>query len=120
MKLPDRKDFLDYADDARGIDAETQRRILQMLASSALLREQMAELKRDLYVVSAQVPDYAPAPSFGAELTRLAEAWVKLAYARKFSLKHFYRAREFFFLIAFVGIGILGLLVLLGLQLLRN
>lgn len=119
MKLPDRKDFLDYADGARGIDAETQRRILQMLASSSILREQMAELKRDLYMVGAQVPEYAPSAAFGAEITKLAQSWVRLVYTRKFSLQHFHRSREFVLLLGVVGACLLGMLALVGMQLLR-
>lgn len=120
MRLPDRNDILDYADGAHNIDAETQRAILNLLASSPILREQMAELKRDLYFVSTQVPDYHPTAAFGAEVTRLSQAWVKLAYARKFSLRQFYRSREFFFLMAFVGVGVLALLALVGMQLLAR
>ena len=115
MRLPDRNDLLDYVEHTAGQDAEAQKRVLRLLASSQVLRESLAELKRDLYLVGSQVPDYAPPATFGPELARLSEAWLKMAYARKFSLHRFYRSREFFGLaLALVGlalllIGILGL-----------
>lgn len=120
MRLPDRSDFLDYAENAGGQDAEMQKRILGMLATSPVVREQLAELKRDLHLVAAQVPDYGPEASMGPELVRLSQSWLQVVYSRKFSLKNFYRSREFFGLI----LGILGLAMLLvamlGFQLMRG
>ncbi len=113
MRLPDRDDLLDYVEHAAGQDAEVQKRILHMLASSQIMREQMAELKRDLYLVSVQVPDYAPNAAFGAEIMRLSQTWLQVVYARKFSLKNFHRSREFFgIVLALVGIALLVLAVL--------
>lgn len=119
MRLPDRKDILDYVEGAAGQDAQVQKQILNLLASSPLMREQMIELKKDLYLVSAQVPDYLPDARFGAEVSKLAQAWLQLSYNRKFSMKNFHRSREFFGLIGLVAGGLLLLLALLGMQLLR-
>lgn len=116
MKLPDRQEFLDYAEGSAGQSAEVQRQILKMLASSPVMREQLADLKRDLYLASVQVPDYVPSAEFGSELSRLAQTWSQLAYARKFSLKHFYRSREFFGLILLLVAGALFVLVGIGLR----
>lgn len=116
MRLPDRKDLLDYAEGTALQDTQVQRSILNLLASSSLIREQLVELKRDLYLVSSQVPDYVPEAQFGAELSKLAQTWLQLVYNRKFSLKNFYRSREFFGLILFVA-GVLALLlVFLGIK----
>lgn len=119
MRLPNREDLLDYVEHASGQDAEVQRKILHLLASRQILREHLAELKRDLYLVSAQIPDYAPDAAFGAELMRLSQSWLQMLYARKFSLKHFYRSREFFGLIlALTGLTLLVIGVL-GFRLMR-
>ena len=114
MRIPDREELLDYMENVSGQDSEVQKRILHMLASSQVLRESMAEIKRDLYLVGSQIPDYTPDATFGAEIMRLTQAWLNSVYARKFSLKTFHRSREFFgFILALVGVvmlvlGILG------------
>lgn len=113
MRLPERQDFLDYAEGSCS-DALLQKRILQMLASSPVMREQLAEIKRDLYMVSSQVPDYAPGAPFGAELSRLAQTWLQLAYNRKFAMRNFYRTREFFWLLVALAGGTLLVLALVG------
>ncbi len=113
MRMPDRNDLLDYVEDTAGQDRDVQRRILHMLASSQLMREHMAELKRDLYLVSAQVPDYMPDATTGAELMRLSRSWVQLVYERKFSLRNFHRSREFFgLMLALAGVTLLMLGIL--------
>jgi hypothetical protein len=117
MRLPGRDQLLDYAEHASGQEAEVQKRILQILASSQILREQLAEVKRDLYLVSSQIPDYTPDSAFGSELFKLSQSWLQLVYSRKFSLAHFYRSREFFgIMIALVGVILLAL-AMLGLRL---
>ena len=120
MRLPDRNDILDYVENASGQDAEVQKRILHMLASSQVLREHLSELKRDLYLVSSQVPDYAPEAVFGAEIMRLSQVWLHASYKRKFSLRDFYRSREFFsFALGLVGVLLL-ILGIMGLRLLNR
>jgi hypothetical protein len=116
LKLPDRQEFLDYAEGTAGQSADTQRQILKLLASSPVMREQLAELKRDLYLAAVQVPEYIPTPEFAAELTRLTQSWAQLAYTRKFSLKNFHRSREFFGLILFLVAASLLLLVAVGIK----
>lgn len=120
MRLPDRDDLIDYVEHASGQDAEVQKRILHLLASSQIMREQVAELKRDLYKISVQIPDYAPDAAFGAEIMRLSQSWLQVVYARKFSLKNFYRSREFFgIILTLAGIALLVLGVL-GFRLMRQ
>ena len=114
MRLPDRKDFLDYAEGTTLQDKQVQRNIMNLLASSPLMREQLAELKRDLYLVSSQVPDYLPEAQFGAELSRLSQAWLQAVYDRKFSLRNFHRSREFTGILVLVAATLLLLLVFLG------
>jgi len=119
LKLPDRKDFLDYAEGAIGQDTLVQRQILSLLASSPIIREQLAEIKKDLYLVSAQIPDYSPDVNFGAEVGKLSQTWIQAVYNRKFSLKNFHRSREFFGLMALLVGAVLLLLVMLGSTLIR-
>ncbi|MGZ3739229.1 MAG: hypothetical protein ACXVB9_07640, partial [Bdellovibrionota bacterium] len=93
-----------------GQDADIQKRILQMLASSQVLREHMSEIKRDLYLAGSQIPDYAPDAAFGAELMRLTQTWIRTVYNRKFALRNFYRSREFFgILLAVTGLVLLAI-----------
>jgi|GEM_PF-5555703 len=117
MRMPDRNDLIDYVEDTAGQDRDVQRRILHMLASSQVMRESMAELKRDLYLISAQVPDYAPDASTGAELLRLSQTWIQLVYERKFSLRHFHRSREFYGLMLALGGVTLLILGMIGFSL---
>ena len=120
MRLPDREDLLDYVENTAGQDKEVQKRILHLLASSPVMRESVAELKRDLYLVGSQVPDYAPDAAAGAELMRLSQAWIQVVYERKFSLRHFHRSREFFALMLVLGGVTLLLLGLIGMGLLAS
>lgn len=119
MKLPNRQDFLDYAEGVSGQDQQLQKQILSLLASSSLMREQLAEVKKDLYMVDMQIPDYMPSATFGAEITRLTQAWMKLSYSRQFSFKNFYRSHEFFLLALSLISGVAFLLALLGFGLMR-
>ena len=109
MRLPDRFEILDYAENAAGQDANTQKRILQLLASSQILREHLAEVKRDLYMVGTQVPEYTPDAMFAAEVSKLSQTWFRTLYERRFSLRSFYRSREFYFFI----LGLLGTALLI-------
>ena len=118
MRLPDRRELLDYVEGVPGQDAQVQKNILQLLASSRIMREQLVELKRDLYMVSTQIPEYMPSPTIAAEVTKLAQAWIQVLYNRKFALRNFYRTQEFFWLLCLVGAAILGVLTLLGWNLL--
>lgn len=118
MRMPDRNDLIDYVEHSAGQDSEVQMRILHLLASSQILREQVAELKRDLYMVTTQIPDYVPEPAFGAELLRLSQTWMQTLYARKFSWKTFYRSREFFALFLALAGGVFLVLTMLGWKLL--
>ena len=118
MRLPDRQELLDYVESAAGQDAEVQKRILHMLASSQVLREHLAELKRDLYIVNSQVPDYVPDAKLGAELVRLSQTWLQSLYSRRFSLRNFYRSKEFFGLLLALSGLVLLLIAVLGFRLL--
>ena len=115
MRLPDRQELLDYAEGAAGQSAEVQKQILNLLASSPVVREQLAQIKQDLYLVSSQIPDYVPRSEFGADLAKLAQSWTTVVFNRKFSLTKFHRSREFFGLLA--ALAGLVLLVLIGLGL---
>ena len=118
MKLPERQEFVEYAEGGAGQNAEVQRQILNLLASSPVVREQLAELKRDLYHVAVQVPEYRPEAPFAAELAKLAQNWSQLSYRRRFSVQRFYRSREFFVLMVFVMAALSVLLLFLGVRLL--
>lgn len=118
MKLPDRQDFLDYAEGAYDQDKEVQKRILNLLASSSVMREQLAELKKDLYMIGSQIPEYPMSTSFAAEVSKLSQNWAKLTFERKYSLREFYRSREFFILILFVGAILVFILSMIGITLL--
>lgn len=117
MRFPDRRDFLDYAEEAPGQSVEVQKQILKILASSPVMREQLLELKKDFYLVDALVPDYMPSPVLASEVTKLGQAWMKIVYARKFSLNQFHRTKEFFYLMLFVGACLLFLLAAFGVHL---
>ena len=116
LRLPERNEILDFAEGARGQDAETQKKILHLLVSSQIMRQQVADLKRDLYIIDVQVPDYSISKELGAQMAQLTQAWVKLQYSRKFSFKNFYRTNEFFSLMVFVAAALIGLIILIGVK----
>ncbi|RZA07033.1 MAG: hypothetical protein EOP11_08800 [Proteobacteria bacterium] len=120
MKLPDRQEFLDYAEGVAGQDSEIQRQIMNLLASSPVVREQLTELKRDLYHVAAQVPDYRPDAMFAAELAKLSQNWLQLNLNRQLSAKNFTKSSEFFRLLLGIALGLFVLLAVLGFKFLRG
>lgn len=113
MKFPDRKDFLDYAEGHPLSDPEVQRQVLKMLASSRLYREQMAELKKDLYLVDVQVPEYVLSASYVSKLAKLSQSWIELQFARDYGFKGFYRTKEFLWVGVVLAVGLLSVLLLL-------
>ncbi len=104
MTLPDRNDFLDYAEGAPLKSADIQKNILLLLASSKIYREQCAELQRDLYHIDVKIPEYPVTPPMAVDLSILANDWVKLRLARSMSFRTFTRTREFVLLL----VGIFG------------
>lgn len=92
-----------------GQSSETQRQIMNLLASSPVVREQLAELKRDLYHVAAQVPDYRPDAAFAAELAKLSQNWSQLSLNRSLSARNFTGSREFSRLLAGIALVALAL-----------
>jgi hypothetical protein len=115
-RLPDREELLDYVENAAGQDSEVQKRILQLLASSPVMREHIAEIKRDLYLVGSQIPDYGPDAAFGAEIMRLTQTWIRSSYNRQFALKNFYRSREFFGILIAVSGALLIAIAAVGMK----
>lgn len=116
LSLPGREELLDYVENAAGQDAEVQKRILQLLASSQVMREHMAEIKRDLYLVGSQIPDYGPDAAFGAEIMRLTQTWIRTTYNRQFALRNFHRSREFFGILLVVAGALFLSIALVGLK----
>lgn len=115
MRLPSREELLEFVESDGSSNAQTHRQILGLIASSKVVREQVAELKQDLYWVDSQVPDYVPGVSLGLEITRLTKSWGVSEYKRSFSLKEYYRAKEFLYLMLFLFGGILMLFIFLNL-----
>ena len=113
MKLPERKDFLDYAESSSAQDPELQKQILRLLASSQEYREQMAELKKDLYMIEVQIPEYPLRASFAADLARVSKEWIDLRFAREFSFKNFHTTKEFLWILLGMALGISSLYLLL-------
>ncbi|MCO5141470.1 MAG: hypothetical protein M9962_00090 [Oligoflexia bacterium] len=115
MKLPSREDMMEFVEGDAGLNAHMHRQILDLIASSKVVREQVTELKQDLYWVDSQVPDYLPGVSLGLEITRLTKSWGASEYKRSFSLKDYYRAKEFTYLMLFLFGGVLMLFILVNL-----
>jgi hypothetical protein len=115
-RLPDREELLDYVENAGAQDSDVQKRILQLLASSPVMREHIAEIKRDLYLAGSQIPDYGPDAAFGAEIMRLTQTWIRSSYNRQFALKNFHRSREFFGILLAVGGALLIALAIVGMK----
>lgn len=83
IELPGRKEFIEYAEGAT-VEPEVQERILQLLASSALVRENLSELKRDLYRVDVLIPDFQPDANFRLEVAKVIPVWLKKGDRRRF------------------------------------
>jgi hypothetical protein len=95
-RMPQYQDFIDYAEGVTLRDADLQRKVLQMLAVSSELRQQMTVLKRDLYLINSQIPDFECEAAFNEELRLVAQSWIKMSLSRQFSFPKFLDAKEFF------------------------
>ena len=95
MRFPDREDILQYVEGAQHVEGPVQKQIFQLMASNAVLREQIAELRKDLYEVETQIPDFSYTETFDKDLRGLAQTWLKLSYDRKNSFQLFYKNWEF-------------------------
>lgn len=98
---------MDYAESGLLPDPEVQRRVLQILAASPELREQMNQLKKDLYLVNAQIPEFEADEALSQGLRTLAEAWFQRSLRKRFAFAHFLNTKEFF--------GFMSLLIFLAL-----
>ena len=81
-EFPVRKDFLSYVEGETDLEPALQEQILRMLGSDPNLRQEFAEIKRDLYLVDAQIPFYIETDEFKNEIAGLYKSWTALRNRR--------------------------------------
>ena len=94
-----------FAEGLSDLEPDIEAEILTQVVSSPDLRKRIAALRRDLYLVECQIPDYQMAPEYLIELNKLAEIWVRMRMERKLKLQKFLFGREF----AALGLLLAGL-----------
>lgn len=93
LEFPSQEDLIRYAE---GIPSEPalEKQIKKILASNSLVRSEIAEIKKELYRLECQLPQYNLSPEFGAELAKMSEAWCSLRARQKLSFKNFWGEKE--------------------------
>ena len=108
----DPSEIIRFAEGLSDLEPDLEAEILTQVASSPDLRTRIALLRRDLYLVECQIPDYQMATEYLLELNKLAEIWVRMRMERKLKLQKFLFGREFAAL-GFLFAGLLGLALLI-------
>ena len=106
-------ELIRFAEGGTDIDPELQEFLVRQLASSSELREELGTLRKDLYLVSCQIPEYAISSDFEMELQKLSELCVQRQTNKRYRLVNFLMGKEFLYLgIGFVGMMIIALVLI--------
>lgn len=82
MRMLEPTEILRFAEGCADFAPDVEKEILAQIASSPDLRRRVAELRRDLYLVECQIPEYEIAPEFLLEVNKLAEVWLGMRLKR--------------------------------------
>ena len=77
------REILRFAEGISDLDADREEQLLSQVASSPELRRKIAELRRDLYLVECQIPEYRPSAELLIEAEKLSRLWSSRIEGRK-------------------------------------
>lgn len=107
LKLPEREDFMNYAEGVP-LDPQLQKRIQQLLASNAEMRQSLAVLRRDLYHIDCQIPQVPLPVETAAEIAKLAQVWAA-KNSVNVALPRFWERKDFWILVGYwIGFSLLA------------
>jgi hypothetical protein len=69
------REILRFAEGISDLDADREEQLLSQVASSPDLRRKIAELRRNLYLVECQMPEYRPSAELLLEAEKLSRIW---------------------------------------------
>lgn len=95
VKLPSRSELMSYAEDCPIDRKDARLQIIQLMGQSPQFREKMAELKKDLYLIEAHIPDFEPTTDLAKDLGELARAWMAMKWRRNLGPGKFIQTKEF-------------------------
>lgn len=70
-------DLLAFIEGNRDANPSVGQKILQELPTNPKLRQRMAELQRDLYLVDSEIPSVQPSAQFLLEVNKLGTVWLE-------------------------------------------
>ena len=94
LKLPEQEDLFRFAEGVPARDPVVERQIRQILASNSLVRQEMSEIKKELYRLECQLPHYTLRPEFGADIAKMAQSWCAIRAKEKLSFQNFWKEKE--------------------------
>ena len=69
------REILRFAEGISDLNPDREEQLLSQVASSPDLRQKIAELRRDLYLVECQIPEYEPSVELLLEAEKLSRVW---------------------------------------------
>lgn len=108
------KQLIRFAEGGIDLESDQEEIILKQVATNGELRKQLAEIRRDLYLVDCQIPEYNLNPEYIIELNKLGQAWLKLRIDQQLRGYKFLFSREFISLALFVCSLLIFSLILLS------
>jgi len=116
LKLPEQDDFLRYAEGIPAKNPQVEKQIQKILASNTEARQRLTELRKDLYHIESQIPQYVMPPEFGVELTKIAQTWLQVRMRKETSFRNFRWEKELIFILSLLG----AILLVIGLILAKK
>lgn len=104
----DEQDLIRFAENVGELSPENHRKIMEQVVSNPHLRKRVARIRKDLYLVDSQIPEYSISAEFHTDLKNLAELWLRNRFERRLRMSRFLFGKEFLY---FASVLIVVLLI---------
>lgn len=109
----DEQELIRFAENASELNAEEHKRIMDQVVANPDLRKRVAIIRKDLYLVASQIPEYNLSREFHGELKSLAELWLRSRFEKRLRMRKFLFGKEFvFFAAVLIALLIIALLII--------
>ncbi len=106
-------DLIRFAENASELSLDAHRSIMEKVAGDPELRKKVAQVRKDLYLVETQIPEYSISTEFHGDLKNLAELWLKSRFEKRLKMRKFLFGKEFLtFAAVMIGILLVALTVI--------
>ncbi len=91
----DEQELICFVENATELDPDAHKRIMEQVAANPDLRERVARIRKELYIVDSQIPEYDISREFHEELKSLAELWLRSKLKQKLRMRRVLFGKEF-------------------------